>query len=56
LHWGAKEINLDPASLGLAGSPTRVVKIFYPKVSRDGERIHALDEPGIEKAIERILQ
>ena len=55
LHWGAKEINLDPASLGLAGSPTRVVKIFYPKVSRDGERIHALDEPGIEKAIERIL-
>ncbi len=55
LHWGAKEINLDPASVGLAGSPTRVVKIFYPKVARGGERILALDETAIDKAIDRIL-
>ena len=55
LHWGAKEINLDPASVGLAGSPTRVVKIFYPKVARSGERIIALDESGIDKAIDCIL-
>lgn len=29
-----KELNLPPESVGLAGSPTRVVGIFHPKVGR----------------------
>jgi len=54
-HWGARDIGLDPVSVGLAGSPTRVVKIFYPKVARNGLRIMATDEAGAEKAISHIM-
>lgn len=33
--WGPEELGLAPEELGLKGSPTRVVKIFSPKLSRD---------------------
>ncbi|MBM7868351.1 electron transfer flavoprotein subunit beta [Heliobacterium gestii] len=33
--YGPVELGLDPAELGLKGSPTRVVKVFSPKLSRD---------------------
>jgi electron transfer flavoprotein alpha subunit len=55
VRWGARELGLDSASTGLAGSPTRVTKIFYPKVARNGQRIVAADEAGIEKAIGHIM-
>lgn len=55
VRWGARELGLDPASTGLVGSPTRVTKIFYPKVARNGQRIVAADEAGIEKAIGHIM-
>jgi electron transfer flavoprotein alpha subunit len=54
-RWGASDLGLDPATTGLIGSPTRVTKIFYPKVARNGLRIVAADEAGIEKAIDHIL-
>jgi electron transfer flavoprotein beta subunit len=49
----AAAINIEPSSVGLAGSPTRVVKIFRPKVTRrtehfEGENIDA----GIGRFIE----
>jgi len=33
--WGNAELGFDKSELGLTGSPTRVVKIFSPKLSRD---------------------
>jgi len=51
----AMELGFEANSIGLTGSPTRVVKIFYPKVSRNGEQIVAMDDQGIEVAIERII-
>jgi len=33
--WGNTELGFDKCELGLTGSPTRVVKIFSPKLSRD---------------------
>lgn len=33
--WGPDELDLAKEELGLKGSPTRVVKIFSPKLSRD---------------------
>lgn len=33
--WGPEEIGLDSNDTGLKGSPTRVVKIFSPKLSRN---------------------
>jgi len=52
---GAADLGFEGGSVGLAGSPTRVVKIFYPKVARNGERILAVDEPGIDAAVARII-
>ena len=39
--WGADEIDTDPGKIGLKGSPTRVVKITSPKVTRETELITA---------------
>ncbi len=55
LRWGARELGLGTEDAGLLGSPTRVTKIFYPKVSRDGERLVARDEEGIARAVNRIF-
>lgn len=33
--WGNSDFGFDSSELGLTGSPTRVVKIFSPKLSRD---------------------
>jgi len=42
--WTAEDIECDPKSIGLEGSPTRVVKIFTPPPRKGGEIIKG--EPG----------
>jgi len=49
----AKEIGLDRSRTGLTGSPTRVVKIFYPSLSRNGIIVDGKDP---EKTVEKLLQ
>jgi len=49
----AKEIGLDRSRTGLTGSPTRVVKIFYPSLSRNGTIVDGKDP---EKTVEKLLQ
>lgn len=49
----AKDVGLNPAQTGLPGSPTRVVKVFYPSLSRNGAILNG-SEP--EKAADQILQ
>jgi len=51
--WGTSDLGADPALLGLAGSPTRVVKIARPKVARQGEVLRA-DRLGAEEAARRL--
>jgi electron transfer flavoprotein beta subunit len=53
--WDAKEINAEDDKIGLKGSPTRVVKIFNPKVMREGKKIVVKDEVTLHKAVEEIL-
>jgi len=38
-QWMAADINADPKSIGLDGSPTRVVKIFTPAPRKGGEML-----------------
>lgn len=53
--WGPDEIGAAPDSIGLKGSPTRVVKIESPRVARDGE-IRAPKNPAdLEKAVDGIV-
>lgn len=46
------QIDLEEEKIGLKGSPTRVVKVFYPKISRQGEKI-VVRSP--EEAVEKII-
>ncbi len=56
VNWSVDDIELDQKKLGLNGSPTRVVKIAHPKVTRNGEFIRVNDEESLNSAITRLLQ
>ena len=53
--WGPQNIDAQDNCLGLNGSPTRVVKIFSQKISREGEKFIAKDEDDLDKAIDKIM-
>jgi electron transfer flavoprotein beta subunit len=53
--WGAAAIDADPACLGLKGSPTRVVKINTPKVTRNGEIVTPGDPRETEAAVDKLV-
>jgi electron transfer flavoprotein beta subunit len=36
--WTADDLGLEEDKIGLNGSPTQVVKIFSPKISKTGEK------------------
>lgn len=55
-QWAADNVGMDRKSLGLKGSPTRVVKIDRPKVARDGEFIRVVDEDSLKMAVERLAE
>jgi electron transfer flavoprotein beta subunit len=53
--WPARSLGLAESDVGLKGSPTRVVKLHAPKVSRDGRIIRAHDEESARHAVERLV-
>jgi electron transfer flavoprotein beta subunit len=54
--WGPVEIGAREEWLGLKGSPTRVVKIYSPKLARKGEVIVVKTPADLEKAAESFIQ
>lgn len=54
--WGPEEVDTLAENLGLKGSPTRVVKISTPKVSRDGERFAPKTEQEMDEVVDRIIE
>jgi electron transfer flavoprotein beta subunit len=54
--WHPEEIDADLQNIGLGGSPTRVVKIFRPQVTRKAE-VHRIKDPAeIEKVADRLVE
>ncbi len=53
--YNAENMDVDPASLGLRGSPTKVVKIATPKVTRGGTVVSATDEQSVASAVEQLM-
>ena len=51
----AEDIAADPECIGLAGSPTRVVKIETPSVSRGGRVIQVQDEETLGIAVNALM-
>ena len=52
--WNAADIGVEADRAGIPGSPTRVVKIFYPKRTHKSEIFQGTVEEQIEKLIERL--
>jgi electron transfer flavoprotein beta subunit len=54
--WSVGDLDVDADKLGLKGSPTRVVKIFRPKVTRQCRMLDAGDEASIETAADQVVE
>ncbi len=52
--WGRDDLDVDLSKVGVNGSPTRVVKIFRPKVTRQCEKVLAKDDESIKEAVDKL--
>lgn len=53
--YNTENMDLEPAALGLKGSPTKVVKIDTPKVTRGGTVVKAGDDEAIVVAVDKLM-
>jgi electron transfer flavoprotein beta subunit len=53
--WGAEDVSAEPTLTGLNGSPTRVVRIHHPQVSRKGEHVIVKDQSDLDQAVDQIV-
>ena len=53
--FSADDLDVNAGYLGLSGSPTRVVRIDTPSISRGGRTIKALDEESVVRAVDEIM-
>ena len=49
LVWTAEDIGSEPDKAGIAGSPTRVVKVFFPQRTRTSEMLQGTPEEQAEQ-------
>lgn len=54
--WSKSNMKLKQTNLGLKGSPTRVVKITHPKVTRRGTIVKVSDEKTLNEAVSRMIK
>ncbi len=52
--WGRDDLDVELSKVGVNGSPTRVVKIFKPKVTRQCEKVLAKDDESIKEAVDKL--
>jgi len=54
--WGVEELDIEPDMVGLKGSPTRVVNIDRPRVTRDVTMLSAETEEDVDAAADKIIE
>ncbi len=54
--WSAEDVAMDEEKLGINGSPTRVVKIARPKVTRNGKTVRVQDEESLTGAVKQLIE
>ncbi len=54
--WSSAELGVDKATVGLAGSATRVIKVFFPQRVRHGEILQGELENQIGTLIEKLRE
>ncbi len=53
--YSTENMELEPTALGLKGSPTKVVKIDTPKVTRGGTVVKAGDDEAVVSAVNELM-
>ncbi len=53
--FSSENMELEPTALGLKGSPTKVVKIDRPKVTRGGTLVRAEDDEQVASAVDQLM-
>lgn len=53
--YTTENLNLNPEYLGLKGSPTKVVKIETPKITRNGKIVQITDDLSLNAAVDEIM-
>jgi electron transfer flavoprotein beta subunit len=54
LVWSAGDIGVEEDKAGIAGSPTRVVKVFFPKRERKSEMLQGSTEEQVDQLVEKL--
>ena len=54
--WTAVDIGAEPSKAGIAGSPTRVVKVFFPRRTRASEMLEGTPEEQVERLVEKLSE
>ncbi|MGP3777946.1 electron transfer flavoprotein subunit beta/FixA family protein [Halanaerobium saccharolyticum] len=54
-QWNLENLDMDEDFLGLQGSPTRVVNIDHPKVTRGGTVIDVREDGNVEAAVAKLI-
>jgi electron transfer flavoprotein beta subunit len=54
--WGIKELSVDAAMVGLAGSSTQVIKVFFPQRVHQAEMLAGNLEQQVEALVDRLRQ
>ncbi len=54
--WTARDIDVDEALIGLSGSPTTVVKVFYPQRAHDAEMIAGDPETQVASLVGKLRE
>ncbi|MBM3147023.1 MAG: electron transfer flavoprotein subunit beta, partial [Actinobacteria bacterium] len=54
--WGVADLEVQPNLIGLAGSPTGVVRIFAPERTRRGEILEGETPVVVDKLVEKLRQ
>ncbi len=52
--WAAEDIGVDASKAGIAGSPTRVVKIFFPKREHKSEMLQGSLGEQVDQLLEKL--
>ncbi len=54
--WNAETLGIDKDTVGLSGSATRVIKVFFPERVRRGEVLQGSPEKQVETLIEKLRE
>ena len=52
--WTAKELGIDANQTGLAGSPTRIGKVFFPEKAEQGELLEGTPDSQVDQLLDKL--